>query len=426
MHYKNKIYDITAVEMFKRLEAFLTRVGVPDCKQSLDKKIKEFEKLPRFAGHTAKVKAATGLMRQINNKRNDIVHPPNMAFWMDFSIEPIVVLKKRENFNDFRGKCLRLEGLLNQPPFNMYAGFNEVMIPTLKYGMGNLGDIVKHGLLAEFAEWHESPLKVTDTFAGCPWGGNYHINERMKYLEAASNGEAALMRAYSKKQGAKYRLYFGSSHLIRRIGENCDKKITVLASDRDEDARANLKASGLDMIELPNDNNNDNDGFAILDNAVFDEHRPNLILLDPYGRFLRDEYHSNGEKLREIAQLTETNPSLWVALFVLDMHPEGDDKESRQTVRETHNRYNKLRNSLFRDKAVYLYCPKAKKPNIDGESEYNVAVLLISEQLKNKDDPKIRDLQNRLRAFSQTATAAFKKEKGLTLTGDKEVKYCEV
>ena len=165
MHYKNKIYDITALEIFKRLEVFFTRVGVPSGKQSLDDKISQFKKLPRFAGHTAKVNSAAQLMRAINDKRNEIVHPPDMDIWTGSSIEPIVALKKRAKFKEFRDKCLKLEQLLSKPPFIKHIGMSEIMIPTLKYGMGNLGDIIKHGLLAEFAEWHKLPMIVADTFA---------------------------------------------------------------------------------------------------------------------------------------------------------------------------------------------------------------------------------------------------------------------
>lgn len=435
MHYEDKIYDITALEMFKRLEVFFTEIGVPEFRRitvsginrksplKFSEKIDEFKLL--YAGHKAMPDIAR-LMTSINGVRNNIVHPRDLKCLVDFSIEPVVVLERLTDFERFRDKCLQLENLLHKPPFEKHTGMSEMMIPTLKYEMGNLGDIIKHGLLSEFTDWYvrdKSRMVVTDTFAGCPWGGNPRIIKRMENLADASGGKAALIRAYTQGKAGweKYPRYLGSSHLIIRIGQNRGKKITVLASDNDINARANLHASGLQMIKLPNDN----DGFAILDDAVCDGHRPNLILLDPYGPFLREEFHSQFGRLQKIAKLTESKPFLWVALFILDMYPEIGRKH-RQTVQETHDLYAVFRDTLFRDKAVYLRCPKAKESYIKGEKQYDAEIVLISERLRNKDDSQIRDLRNRLRAFSQAATVAFDKEKGLTLTGDKKVEYHEV
>lgn len=435
MHYEDKIYDITALEMFKRLEVFFTEVGVPEFRRitvgginrksplKFSEKIGEFKS--RYAEHKAMPDIAR-LMTLINGVRNDIVHPHDLKRLVDFSIEPVVVLGRLTDFERFRDKCIQLENLLHKPPFEKHTGMSEIMIPTLKYEMGNLGDIIKHGLLAEFTDWHargNARMVVADTFAGCPWGGNPRIVKRMENLAQASGGKAALIRAYTQGKAGweKYPRYLGSGHLVARIGENHDKKITVLASDRDVNARANLLASGLGVINLPNDN----DGFSILDDAVFDKHRPNMILLDPYGEFLREEFHAQFGKLRKIARLTESKPSLWVALFVLDMYPEIGRKR-RQTVQETHDLYAVFRDTLFRNKAVYLRCPKAKESYIKGEKQYDAEIVLISEQLRNKNNPQIRDLLNRLRKFSQTATTAFEQEAGLLLTGDKKVEYREV
>ena len=438
MHYENKIYDITALEIFKRLEVFFAEAGVPESEPSIgddgivrertlkfSDKIKYFQHLHRGCADMLKI---TRLMRGINHTRNEIVHPSALKEKVDSSIGPIVVLQELAGFERFRQKCIQLEELLHLPPFKKHTGMSEIMIPTLKYEMGNLGDIIKHGLLAELTEWwcvqgHTSPMVFADTFAGCPWGGSPLVTSRLLNLAEATRGNAALFRAYTEgKPGwEKYPRYLGSTHLVKRIRDNHNKKISLVVSDNDPNARSNLAASGLPVTQL----SPDWDGFAILDDAVFAKHKPNVILLDPYGMFLRDEFHRQFSTLRRIAELTEANQNLWVVLFVLDMWPE-IGKKHRHTVQETHDFYTAFRDTLFKGKGVYFHCPKARESRIKGESTYDAEVLLVSKKLENKDAPSIKELLQRLRQFSKTAAAALEKEQGLKLAGGGKVEYKEV
>lgn len=433
MHYEDKIYDITALEMFKRLEVFFTEMGVPELERvtvqgkarkrprKFSEKVEDFRS--RYSAHRT-MPEIIRLMGEINGIRNRIVHPPHLKQLVDFSIEPIVVLQLGD-FEKFRHKCIQLEGMLQKPPFKKNTGMSDIMIPTLKYEMGNIGDIVKHGLLAEFVDWwcmwSKPRMVFADTFAGCPWGGNPNIHNRMQKLSDVSEGKAALVRAYKAGKDEKYRLYLGSSHLASRVAKNCKKSIRLVVSDKDENARSNLAASDLQLASLPNGN----DGFAILDKPVFSAHRPSLILLDPYGEFLREEFHSNCKILRKIADLTELQPNLWVTLFVLDMWPE-TGKTSRQTVQETHDRYAAFRDQCFKGKAVYLRCLKAKKSSVRGEKNYDMEVLLISKQLQGRNNADVKDLLRRLEVFAGMATNALAKEKGLVLAGGGKVECKEV
>lgn len=48
-----------------------------------------------------------------------------------------------------------------------------MMAQPLPYDMGNAGDLLKHGLLAEFTQWwcrlNAKPLRFIDPFGGRPW-----------------------------------------------------------------------------------------------------------------------------------------------------------------------------------------------------------------------------------------------------------------
>ena len=153
--------------------------------------------------------------------------------------------------------------------------------------------------------------------------------------------------------------YLGSSHLVKVIAENSNKNYGIFVSDRDKDARSNLKHSELRLIELPNDN----DGRRIFDEQ--EKYNFNLILIDPYSE------------------------------FILDM------KENK--VRDNFLNFKKEHLSGI---AVSLRCPKieekqSKGIQIIGESKYDSEILLISKQFGSK--PNIDSLKKRLKKFATEA-----------------------
>ena len=76
-----------------------------------------------------------------------------------------------------------------------------------------------------------------------------------------------------------------------------------------------LKDSGLDLIEprLPDD-----DGYGILDTEYSQKY--DLILLDPYREFLRDECRNSNKRFDQIRNEVNKNSDLFIAVFVLDMN----------------------------------------------------------------------------------------------------------
>ena len=387
MAYKDKIYDITALEMAKRLELFLNEYFNPvgsdiKDKETLGKKINKFA--PERAGQFK------GIMRKINDARNDIVHPDNLR--------PVL---KLEQFKELQNKCCQLQS-------NLRKKWGDVRIvevlSTLSYNMGNAGDIIKHGLLAEFVDWwygsfpqKAKPLRFADPFAGCPWDNMYkdEIRQRVETLSQTAFGRA--------QTGIKNDMYYGSALLMRQAVKNCRGDIRISLSDNDPDALCNWENvrsiyDSLLPINLPN-----NDGYQILKRAG----GFNLILLDPYAEFLRDEfYKDSGKHFPNILKAAKAHPNLFIAVFVLDM-----DRKNKVGLG-----YADFKRGEIADYAFSMRCPKRISP---VDSRYDSEILLISQQIK---DNKCGKLYEQLRHFARQSAEALPlpADKPLELWGAKQ------
>ncbi len=261
------------------------------------------------------------------------------------------------------------------------------------YTMGNAGDIIKHGLLAEFVEWWKDsnnktlPLRVADTFGGHPWGENDKITSKLKDSECY-----ALGRAYSEEDDK----YLGSSHLIRQVAEKSKLKVSIDIFDRNKAVHRKLdefkRKDSMKLIKLPYD-----DGYNIL----CDKKEPwkyNLILIDPYSEFLKGEFWDEGDPryFTRIIELTEQYPNLFVAVFVLD------DKEKEG------ERFDNFKRCKLSHCAFSLRCPK------QGKSIFDTEILLIGQQIA---DGKCDKLRERLECFAPKASDV------LLLPCDEKVKF---
>ena len=280
---------------------------------------------------------------------------------------------------------------------------------TNKYPMGNSGDLIKHGLLAEFVEWwsekHErQTLQVADTFAGCPWGETHSkVKERLSALE-----DCALKRVYPQEDNCKY---LGSSHLVRQVAESRRLTLNIDMSDKCDDVRCLLDDS---IAEHKNSMRlisslEGNDGYEILDNSNWPSGCDyGLILIDPYHKFLRDEFYRTDfpKRFTKILNLVKENKKLFVAVFVLDMN-----KNNSVGVEFCNFKRYKLRGCSFS-----LRCPKITGSSL-GESGFDSEILLISEQIA---DGNCDGLCVRLSGFADKATHALR-EVGALLSskGDK-------
>lgn len=389
MAYQDKIYDMVALEMFKRLEVFLDE-WLGDKAKSLDVKDKIYE----FAKYRGCAEIAEQ-MQHIRRCRNKIVHPKNLATILEFTPHPVPVLDL-VSFKEYQKICFSIDNEIRRE-FDKELRMKEIMIPTLKYDMGNAGDIIKHGLLAEFVKWYTEEydgkeLRFADSFGGCPWGNLLPDSPVHKRLLELKN--TALLEVYPQIPDK----YYGSSHLVRKVAEKHGLTVRIDISDKDENARCNLENSimghdFMELIELPSDN----DGYKILD----DEKNPeqyNLILLDPYSKFLLEEYRNKNRRFKKIKKLVENNPHLFIAVFILDM----EDNPVRWNFME-------FKNNFLSKHAFSLRCPKLSgDTGIKGENVFDSEILLISQQIA---DGKCDTLKQHLINFTKAATNALPLQK---------------
>lgn len=252
----------------------------------------------------------------------------------------------------------------------------------LKYMMGNPGDIIKHGLLAEFVAWWGETydnhiLRMADPFGGCPRGVlEEPVKNRLEILSETVLAEAQI-------NGGKGSKYLGSGHLIQQVAKDRCVEICVQVSDKDEGARRDLKASGLAMIEprLPDD-----DGYGILDAEYSQKY--DFILLDPYGKFLLEECKNNNKRFDHIRNEVNKNSDLFIAVFVLDMN----------TNNSVGRNFAKYKESNLSGWAFSIRCPKME------ESKYDWEIMLISTQIK---ECKCKQLFERLQRFVVQAEHAL-------------------
>ena len=116
----------------------------------------------------------------------------------------------------------------------------------MPYDMGNAGDLLKHGVLAEFVAWRcESPgsLRFIDLFGGEP--STAPVPEVARRVQALS--QCALRSVQTDLDENRY---YGSSLVARRAADVGEIGIVrVFTGDRDPERRMRLQDAGLAMIE---------------------------------------------------------------------------------------------------------------------------------------------------------------------------------
>ena len=157
--------------------------------------------------------------------------------------------------------------------------------------MGNAGDLLKHGVLAETLRHRlifrqNQPIRFLDLFGGEPFscGISDEIVERVGKLS-----ECALQDGQPDIRAGKY---YGSGVLVRKLGDSLGARVTVFASDRKEERRERLRGAGLRPLEeaFPQLGEPSNyDAYRALDVIRSETTGNDLILVDPFAKFLKPD-----------------------------------------------------------------------------------------------------------------------------------------
>ena len=259
---------------------------------------------------------------------------------------------------------------------------------SLPYDMGNAGDLLKHGVLAEFVLWRcESPgsLRFIDLFAGEPWAAPVpEVAGRVRNLPGCA------LRAVQTDLDKN--LYYGSGLVARRaadVGGVADVRVVV--GDRDPERRRRLKGAGLAMIEedFPDcaPGAGEYDGYAALGSIAGRLTVGDLVLIDPFADFLPRA----GTVVPQLAKLAEHAA---VLLFVLNLNP--CDRVAR--------RFDALLDEHLPG-AWRLTCPPLPDRGVRGESVYHAEVVLAPRSLpshgRREEGLSAVALSNRLTAFAE-------------------------
>jgi hypothetical protein len=191
----------------------------------------------------------------------------------------------------------------------------------LPYDMGNAGDLVKHGLLAEFTEWwcgHEKrPLRFLDPFAGQPW-----ISSPKK--EVTGRVEALRDCAIGNAQPEPTIRYYGSSYVVLNVAKTAGCSSAVYVSDSNSTALDAFQDPAIKCLEGAGFSGSD--GFSILEAEI----EGDLLLLDPFADFLPRR------AVEVIPKIASASQRIAVVMFVLNRNPQNRVGKQYRQLRSQH------------------------------------------------------------------------------------------
>ena len=258
----------------------------------------------------------------------------------------------------------------------------------LPYDMGNAGDLLKHGVLAEVVQWRCEPggsLRFVDLFAGEPWAAPApEVARRVRALP-----DCALRAAQTDLDANRY---YGSGLVARRTAVAGGMgSVRVIAGDRDPERRRRLQGAGFAMIEedFPDcdPGAGQYDGYAALGTIAERLTDRDLVLIDPFADFLPRA----GTVVPRLAELAERAV---VLLFALNLNPRDPVARRFDALLDEHL-----------PGALRLTCPPLTDTAVRGESVYHAEVFLAGRPLPSRrrrgDGWSADNLPNRLAAFAE-------------------------
>ncbi|MGD8568960.1 MAG: hypothetical protein PVJ39_12795 [Gammaproteobacteria bacterium] len=261
----------------------------------------------------------------------------------------------------------------------------------LPYDMGNAGDLIKHGIVAEFTQWwldgQQGDFVFVDPFGGRPFAEPPHekVIRRVEQLP-----DCALRDAQPDYMDR----YYGSGNVVRNICRSKKRNARIVVSDRDPDALRDLLACG--FVPLRWHDFDPLESFSIVNCVPAENHtRISLLLIDPFGDFLSDYART---VMPELANFVINN-NVPVVLFVLcrDRGSQSDGETASENVMNV--QWQRLRARYFTGRLtqVSLACRKIAGSRVKGEANLDAETVLLLPA--NSIDHRLIPLINRLGLF---------------------------
>ena len=263
--------------------------------------------------------------------------------------------------------------------------------------MGNAGDLLKHGVLAETLRHRmifrrNQPIRFLDLFGGEPSSSEIS-EETVKRVGKLS--ECALQDGQPDIRAGKY---YGSGMLARNLGDSLRGRVTVFASDREEERRIRLRKAGLLPLEeafpqlgAPDDY----DAYRALEVIRSETTSNDLVLVDPFDDFLKADIDGGNRAEHVLPMLSQMAARSTVVLFALNEDPFG--REGRRFDELLQNHLNN---------AVVMSCPPVRPSRISGESNYHADVVLAGPELVG-DPAAVAHLRCRLELLARKLADAL-------------------
>ena len=260
------------------------------------------------------------------------------------------------------------------------------------YDMGNAGDLLKHGVLAELVTWQcelDMRFRFMDPFGGEPHGPP--VPEVSRRVRALTSG--ALRTAQVDIEKGRY---FGSGLLVRHAARAAGGgAVRVLSGDVSSDRRRRLRECELEMLheEFPPQSaeadrgvQNGHDGYKLLDTIATGVQAGDIVLIDPFfDDFVQCRASAVVPRIADIATRGA------VLLFVLNPSPM--DVAGR--------RFDALLGEHLRG-AWRMTCPPLRATSVRGESKYHAEAVLAARQLtERRATDSTGLLWNRVAAFTR-------------------------
>ena len=270
----------------------------------------------------------------------------------------------------------------------------------LPYDMGNIGDLLKHGMMTEFIHWWDgmNPAKeefvFLDPFCGLRWKcpANKKALGRLDDLRKHGHNFAILS---AQPDIDKFK-YYGSTYVVinqtLRISQRKKLLPIIHVSDELSDNMTVLEKSNKNIKELKCPGFSKDDGFSILKPINCGCISADMVLIDPF---------YDMSKIKELTpKIAEASQKTAVVLFVLIKKSDTSEWE------DICDKLNK--------NSITLTCPSLKGTTVRGECYYNVGVILISHLLASAEATKLR---NKLTDYAAALTdIAGKSLDGQTIT----------
>ena len=268
---------------------------------------------------------------------------------------------------------------------------------NLPYDMGNAGDLLKHGVLAETLRHRlifrpNQPVRFLDLFGGEPFSceASKETVERVRKLS-----ECAIQDGQPDICAGKY---YGSGMLARKLGHSFGRHVSVFTSDRDEGRRERLREAGLRPLEeaFPRLGDPANyDAYRALDVIGSETTGNDIILVDPFDDFLKLDAGRSNRAEQILPILCRIADRSTVLLFALNEDP----------CNPVGRRFDELLQNHLNG-AVVMRCPPIRKSQVKGESYYYADVVLAGPDLVG-DHAAVAHLRCRLELLARKLADAL-------------------